>query len=44
MAKKITPWFWALLVIISILTALQSDSYLPMHYPYIVDSVLLELL
>ena len=31
MAKKITPWFWALLVIISILTALKSDSYLPMQ-------------
>lgn len=31
MAKKITPWFWALLVFISILTALKSDSYLPMQ-------------
>lgn len=44
MAKKITPGFQALLVIISILTAFVSISYLPMHYPYIVDSVLLELL
>ncbi len=44
LAKKITPGFQALLVIISILTAFISISYLPMHYPYIVDSVLPELL
>lgn len=31
LAKKITPGFQALLVIISILTAYISISYLPMH-------------
>ena len=44
LAKKITPGFQALLVIISILTAFISISYLPTHYPYSADCVLLELL